>query len=64
MLFRSGVLVLALLVHQGGVMLPDIGDDLFLGKATFLESLDANQGLTKRRVQTLVRQEGDKTKLS
>ena len=45
-------------------MLPDIGDDLLLGKATFLESLDANQGLTKRRAQTLVRQEGDKTKLS
>ena len=45
-------------------MLPDISDDLLLGKATFLESLDVNQGLTKRRAQTLVRQEGDKIKLS
>ena len=45
-------------------MLPDMGDDLLFGKATFLESLDADQGLIKGRAQTLVRQEGDKTKLS
>ena len=45
-------------------MLPDTGDGLLLGKAMFLKSLDADQGLTKRRAQTLVRQEGDKTKPS
>ena len=45
-------------------MLPNMGDDLLLGKATFLKSLDADQGLIKRKAQTLVRQEGDKTKLS
>ena len=45
-------------------MLPDMGDGLLLGKATFLKSLDANQGMTKRRAQTLVRQEGDKTELN
>ena len=41
-------------------MLPDTGDELLPGKATFLKSLNADQGLTKRRAQTLVRQEGDK----
>ena len=46
-------------------MLPDAGDGHFLGEATLLESLDANQSLTKRRTQTLVKQKkGDKTKLS
>ena len=45
-------------------MLPDMGDGLLLGKATFLKSLDADQGMTKRRAQTLVRQEGDKTELN
>ena len=45
-------------------MLPDTGDGLLLVKATFLKSLDADQGLTKRRAQTLVRQEGEKTKLN
>ena len=37
-------------------MLPDTGDGHLLVKATLLKSLDADQGLTKRRVQTLVRQ--------
>ena len=37
-------------------MLPNAGDDHFLGEATLLESLDANQSLTKRRTQTLVKQ--------
>ena len=59
-----GLLVLTFLVHQGSIMLPNTGDDLLLGKATFLKSLDADQGLIKRKAQTLVRQEGDKTKLS
>ena len=36
-------------------MLLDMGDNLLLGKATFLKSLDADQGLTKRRAQMLVR---------
>ena len=45
-------------------MLPDTGDDFLLGKTMFLKSLDADQGLTKRRAQTLVRKKGDKTKLS
>ena len=44
-------------------MLLDTGDGLLFGKAMFLKSLDADQGLTKRKAQTLVRQ-GDKTKLS
>ena len=37
-------------------MLPDTGDGHLLVKATLLKSLDADQGLTKRRAQTLVRQ--------
>ena len=37
-------------------MLPDVGDGHLLGKATLLESRDVNQGLTKRRTQTLVKQ--------
>ena len=37
-------------------MLSNAGDGHFLGVATLLESLDANQGLTKRRTQTLVKQ--------
>ena len=36
-------------------MLLDMGDSLLLGKATFLKSLDVDQGLTKRRALTLVR---------
>ena len=58
-----GIIILTLLVHQGGIMLLDTGDSLLFGKAMFLKSLDADQGLTKRRAQTLVKQ-GDKTKLS
>ena len=45
-------------------MLPDTDDVLLLGKATFLKSLDVDQGLIKRRAQTLVRQEREKTKLN
>ena len=45
-------------------MLPNTCDGLLIGEATFLKSLNADQGLTKKRAQTLVRQEGDKTKLS
>ena len=37
-------------------MLPDMGDGHLLGKATLLESLNADQGLTKRKMQTLVKQ--------
>ena len=37
-------------------MLPDMGDGYLLGKAMLLESPDADQGLTKRRTQTLVKQ--------
>ena len=43
-------------------MLPNTGDDPLLGKAMILKSLDANQGLKKRRAQTLVKQ-GDKTEM-
>ena len=50
-----GVLVLALLIHQGGVILPDTGDGYLLVKATLLKSVDVDQGLTKRRAQMLVR---------
>ena len=45
-------------------MLPNTGDGLLLIKATFLKSVDTDQGLTKRRAQMLVRQEGEKTKLN
>ena len=53
--FPFGEALLTLLVHQGSIMFPDMGDGLLLGKATFLKSLDADQGLTKRRAQKLVR---------
>ena len=36
-------------------MLPDTGDGYLLVKATLLKSVDVDQGLTKRRAQTLVR---------
>ena len=45
-------------------MLLNTCDGLLIGEATFLKSLIADQGLTKRRAQTLVKQERDKTKLS
>ena len=45
-------------------MLPDTGDGHLLVKAMLLKSLDADQGLTKRRAQTLAREEREKTKLN
>ena len=50
-----GLLVLPLFVHQSAIMFPNPGDDPLLSNATILKSLDANQGLKKRRAQTLVR---------
>ena len=36
-------------------MFPNPGDDPLLSNAMILKSLDANQGLKKRRAQTLVK---------